>query len=385
MKNIDHGDVVKFIRGWYKKPTGFVPLHAPHFGGNEKKYLIETIDSTFVSSVGPFVDKFEAMMRDYTGAKYAIAVVNGTAALHMGLMLAGVERGDLVITQALSFIATCNAISYIGAEPFFIDVDSKTLGLSSDALTEFLKNVELVSGQAIHKPTGKRVAACVPMHTFGFPSEIDKIVESCAAFQIPVVEDAAESLGSLYQGKHTGTFGKIGTYSFNGNKTVTCGGGGIIVTDDEQIGKMGKHLTTQSKVPHRWEFVHDHIGYNYRCPNVNSALACAQLEQLEGFIADKRETSAAYASFFAESDIQFISEPASSRSNYWLNAVLLKDQKERDSFLQTTNDAHIMTRPSWELMHRLIMFEACGHDGLRNSIDIASRLVNIPSSVRGIS
>lgn len=380
MKKLSHGEVIQFIRDWYKKPEGFIPLHAPHFGGNEKKYLNETIDSTYVSSVGPFVDQFESMMRDYTGAKYAVAIVNGTAALHMGLLLAGVQRDEIVVTQALSFIATCNAISYIGAEPYFVDVDSKTLGLSVSALEQFLQDVTLSNGQAIHKPSGRRVAACVPMHTFGFPAEIDRIVELCNAFNIPVVEDAAESLGSIYKGQHTGTFGKIGTYSFNGNKTITCGGGGILVTNDEYTGKMAKHLTTQAKVPHRWEFVHDHIGYNYRCPNINSALACAQLEQLEGFIENKRKTAKAYETFFAQSDIECVIEPASSRSNYWLNAVLLKDQKERDSFLQHTNDSQVMTRPAWELMHRLKMFASCGHDGLVNSIEISSRLVNIPSS-----
>jgi perosamine synthetase len=380
MKKLSHGEVIQFIRDWYKKPEGFIPLHAPHFGGNEKKYLNETIDSTYVSSVGPFVDQFESMMRDYTGAKYAVAIVNGTAALHMGLLLAGVERDEIVVTQALSFIATCNAISYIGAEPYFVDVDFKTLGLSVSALEQFLQDVTMSNGQAIHKPSGKRVAACVPMHTFGFPAEIDRIVELCNSFNIPVVEDAAESLGSIYKGQHTGTFGKIGTYSFNGNKTITCGGGGILVTNDEYTGKMAKHLTTQAKVPHRWEFVHDHIGYNYRCPNINSALACAQLEQLEGFIENKRKTAKAYETFFAQSDIECVTEPASSRSNYWLNAVLLKDQKERDSFLQHTNDSQVMTRPAWELMNRLKMFASCGHDGLANSIEISSRLVNIPSS-----
>ncbi len=366
----------------YQKPEGFIPLHAPQFGGNEKKYLEKTIDSTFVSSVGPFVDRFEQMIQEYTGAKYAIAVVNGTAALHMGLMLAGTERGDLVITQALSFIATCNAISYIGAEPCFVDVDPKNLGLSVDALKQFLQKVEIKNGKAIHLPSGKKIAACVPMHTFGLPTEIDKIVALCSEYGIPVVEDAAESLGSIYKEKHTGTFGKIGTYSFNGNKTITCGGGGIIVTNDSAIGKMAKHLTTQSKVPHRWEFVHDHIGYNYRCPNLNAALACAQMEQLEGFIENKRETAHHYEEFFAESNIGFVSEPKESRSNYWLNAVLLSSAAERDHFLQETNDNEVMTRPVWELMQRLPMFRDCIHDDLTNSIDIASRLVNIPSSVR---
>jgi perosamine synthetase len=382
IKTINNQEVNAFIRELYQTPEGFIPLHAPHFGGNEKKYLAETIDSTFVSSVGPFVDRFEEMMREYTGAKYAVAVVNGTAALHMGLLLAGVQQDDLVITQALSFIATCNAISYIGAEPYFIDVDKSRLGMSADALEHFLHDVKLISGEAIHIPSGRKVSACVPMHTFGMPTEIDRIVEMCSTFNIPVVEDAAESLGSLYKGKHTGTFGKMGTYSFNGNKTITCGGGGIIVTDDEAIGKMAKHLTTQAKVPHRWAFVHDHIGYNYRCPNLNSALACAQMEQLDKFITNKRETSERYRAFFEGSNFQFVSEPENSTSNYWLNALLLESRDAREQFLQVTNDEKIMTRPVWELMHKLEMFKHCMHDGLTNSIDIESRLVNIPSSVR---
>ena len=335
-----------------------------------------------MSSVGPFVDQFEKMMRDYTGAKYAIAVVNGTAALHMGLMLAGVERGDLVITQALSFIATCNAISYIGAEPCFVDVDMKTLGLSATALEKFLEDVDVKNGVAIHRPSGKKISACAPMHTFGLPAEIDKIVNLCETFGIPVVEDAAESLGTIYKEQHTGTFGRIGTYSFNGNKTITCGGGGIIVTNDEAIGKMAKHLTTQAKVPHRWEFVHDHVGYNYRCPNLNAALACAQLEQLESFIENKRTTAKAYSDFFADSNISHIAEEANTRSNYWLNAIMLSSKDKREKFLQETNDAQVMTRPIWALMHRLPMFDKCIHDGLKNSIEIESRLVNIPSSVR---
>lgn len=373
---------IDFIKELYGNKE-FTPLHEPHFSGNEKKYVLDTIDSTFVSSVGKYVDRFEALMREYTGAKHAIAVVNGTAALHMGLLLSGVKRDDLVITQALSFIATCNAISYIGAEPAFVDINSKTLGMSASALTEFLSNVELKDGKPIHKPTGKRIGACVPMHTFGFPAEIDVIVDLCSKFNIPVIEDAAESIGSKYKGKNTGTFGLIGTYSFNGNKTITCGGGGIIVTDDDELGKLAKHLTTQAKVPHRWEYVHDHIGYNYRCPNLNSALACAQLEQLETFIENKRETAGLYKKFFSEIDhLSFVEEPKNSRSNCWINAVLLKNKNERELFLQETNKNGVMTRPVWTLMHKLDMFKHCFHDGLATSVDIESRLVNIPSSVR---
>lgn len=373
--------VINFIKDLYPNQD-FIPLHAPVFNGNEKKYLLETIDSTFVSSVGPFVDKFEGMMREYTGAKYAIAVVNGTAALHISLILAGVGQGDIVITQALSFIATCNAISYVGAEPAFVDVDSKRMGMSLDSLKIFLSEIKLVNGIPIHQPTGKRVGACVPMHTFGFPVEIDKIVEMCSQFNIPVIEDAAESIGSTYKFKHTGTFGLLGTYSFNGNKTITCGGGGIIVTNDETLGPLAKHLTTQAKKPHRWEFVHDHIGYNYRCPNLNAALACAQLEQLEFFIENKRKTADLYKSFFENLDIQFSNEPLDSRSNYWLNSIVLSSNEERDSFLAQTNDSGIMTRPIWTLMHKLEMFKTSYALNLDNSLAFEATLVNLPSSLR---
>lgn len=372
---------IDFIKSVYGN-TDFIPLHEPLFIGNERKYVLDTIDSTFVSSVGKYVDQFEQMMREYTGAKHAIAVVNGTAALHMSLMLAGVERNDLVITQALSFIATCNAISYIGAEPVFVDVDIDRLGMSADSVEQFLCNVELIDNKPIHKPTGKKISACVPMHTFGFPVEIDRIIELCDQFNIPVIEDAAESLGSTYKGKHTGTFGLLGTYSFNGNKTITCGGGGIIVTNDDKLGRLAKHLTTQAKVPHRWEYVHDHIGYNYRCPNLNAALACAQLEQLEIFLDKKRLTATGYKNFFSNTSIDFVEEPIDSKSNYWLNAILLNSNEERNLFLEQTNDNGIMTRPIWALMHRLDMFKHCIHDGLINSIYIEERLVNLPSSVK---
>jgi perosamine synthetase len=375
-----YSSTIDFIKKIYPNQN-FIPLHEPRFVGNEKKYVNETIDSTFVSSVGKFVDLFEEKIKEYTGAKYAIAVVNGTAALHIGLQLAKVNRGDLVITQALTFIATCNAINYVGGEPTFIDVDKERLGMSVDALQNFLVNVELKNGEPIHKPTGKKIGACVPMHTFGFPVEIDTIVDLCNQYNIPVVEDSAESLGTTYKGKHTGTFGLIGTYSFNGNKTITCGGGGIIVTNDDELGVLAKHLTTQAKVPHRWEYVHDYIGYNYRCPNLNAALACAQIENLENFIENKRETSNKYKSFFKDSKIKYITEPAESRSNYWLNAILLPNKEERELFLQQTNDNGVMTRPVWALMHRLEMFKDCIHDNLENSIYIEERLINIPSSV----
>ncbi len=373
---------IDFIKSLYPGQS-FIPLHAPRFTGNEKKYVLETIDSTFVSSVGAFVDLFENKMKELTGAKYAIAVVNGTAALHMSLILAGVKQHDLVITQPLSFIATCNAISYLNAEPAFVDVDEKSLGMSAIALEKFLQKVSIVNGVAIHQPTGKRVAACIPMHTFGFPAEIDKIAALCSQYNIPLVEDAAESIGSYYKGRHTGRFGLLGTFSFNGNKTITCGGGGIIVTDNDELGKMAKHLTTQAKVPHRWKYVHDFVGYNYRLPNLNAALACAQMEELETFITNKRNTARAYADFFAtQPGITFISEPQDTHSNYWLNTILLENETERDLFLEETNNQGVMTRPAWELMNHLPMFSRCYQEDLNNSVSLANRIVNIPSSFR---
>jgi perosamine synthetase len=381
-KNITNSEIVDFVKKLYPN-NSFVPLHSPHFSAKEKEYVLDTIESTYVSSVGKYVDKFEDMMCEYTGAKYAIAIVNGTSALHISLLLAGVKQGDLVLTQALSFIATCNAISYLGAEPCFVDVDTSTLGMSPKSLELFLNNETYFSdGVCYEKSSGKKIAACVPMHTFGFPVEIDKIIEICDKFNIPVIEDAAESIGSFYKNKHTGTYGLLGTFSFNGNKTITCGGGGIVVTNDEKLGKMAKHLTTQAKIPHKWDFFHDHIGYNYRCPNLNAALACAQLERLEDFIADKRNTANLYRNFFSDSNIHFTSEPVNSRSNYWLNSILFDNEYQRDEFLEYSNNNGAMSRPIWGLMHRMKMFENCIHDGLTNSINIESRLVNLPSSVR---
>ena len=361
-----------------------VPLHTPLFIGNEKKYLEECIDTTFVSSVGKFVDRFEADMAAYTGAKKAVVCVSGTNALHMALMLVGVERDDEVLTQALTFIATCNAVSYIGAHPVFIDVDRDTLGLSPRAVKDWLvKNAELRNGACYNKRTGRRVKACVPMHTFGHPVKIDELVTVCDEWHIELVEDAAESIGSLYKGRHTGTFGKVGAISFNGNKTITTGGGGMLLFQDEELGKLAKHLTTQAKVPHRWAFVHDHIGYNYRMPNINAALGCAQLENIERYVENKRETAAIYADFFKDiPDITFFTEPEDCRSNYWLNVVMLKDKAAQQEFLEYTNDHGVMTRPVWELMNRLEMFKRCETDGLKNTEWLADRIVNIPSSVR---
>ena len=380
---MEYNQITDFIHQLFGTED-IVPLHAPLFIGNEKKYLEECIDTTFVSSVGKFVDRFEADMAAYTGAKKAVVCVSGTNALHMALMLVGVERDDEVLTQALTFIATCNAVSYIGAHPVFIDVDRETLGLSPQAVKDWLvKNAEIKNGVCYNKHTGRRVKACVPMHTFGHPVKIDELVAVCEEWHIELVEDAAESIGSLYKGRHTGTFGKVGAISFNGNKTITTGGGGMLLFQDEELEKLAKHLTTQAKVPHRWAFVHDHIGYNYRMPNINAALGCAQLENIDRYVENKRETAAIYADFFKDiPDITFFTEPENCKSNYWLNVVMLKDKAAQQEFLEYTNDHGIMTRPVWELMNRLEMFKHCETDGLKNTQWLADRIVNIPSSVR---
>ena len=376
-------EIIQFIKSQFPNQD-FISLHEPRFVGNEKKYLNDCIDSTFVSSVGEYVTKFESMMCQLTGAKYTIACVNGTNALHMALIVAKVNPKDEVITQALSFIATANAISYSGATPVFIDVDKDTLGMSPKALANFLEqHAEIKSdGYAHNKTTGKRITACVPMHTFGFPCIIDEIATICKKWNITLVEDAAESIGSYYDNKHTGTFGKIGVFSFNGNKTITCGGGGAIITNDEAIAKKAKYLTTQAKVPHKWKFYHDEIGYNYRMPNINAALACAQLEQLDTFIENKRELAAIYDHFFKQTNIHFITEPVNSKANYWLNTILLKNVDERNKFLEISNNNGVMTRPAWELMVNLHMFATCQSDDITNSKWLADRIVNIPSSVR---
>ncbi|WP_456086987.1 LegC family aminotransferase [Parabacteroides sp.] len=374
--------IVDFIHGLYHSDD-FVPLHAPCFIGNEKKYLNECIDTTFVSSVGKFVDRFEEMVADYTGAAKAVVCVNGTNALHMALLLAGVEREDEVISQALTFIATANAISYIGAYPVFIDVDRETMGLSPDSLRKWLSTfAEMKDGVCYNKGTGRRVKACVPMHTFGHPARLAELVQICEQYHIELIEDAAESIGSLYKGRHTGTLAKISALSFNGNKTITTGGGGMLLFQDAELGAYAKHLTTQAKVSHRWEFMHDHIGYNYRMPNINAALGCAQMENLDRFIENKRETAEKYKSFFKDTPIEFFSEPEDCRSNYWLNAVLLPDKSARDEFLTYTNDHGVMTRPIWGLMNKQPMFAGCQTDDLTNTYWFEERVVNIPSSVR---
>jgi aminotransferase in exopolysaccharide biosynthesis len=377
-----YNDIIRFIRNIYQTED-FIPLHEPRFIGNEKKYLEECIDSTFVSSVGKFVDRFEEITAEYTGAKKAVVCVNGTEALHMALMLSGVNQGDEVITQPLTFIATVNAISYTGAKPVFVDVDLETMGLSPASLKNFLEEYGEMrnNGFCYNKKTNNKISACIPMHTFGHPCKIDEIAIICEKYNIALIEDAAESIGSKYKGKHTGTFGKFGILSYNGNKIITTGGGGMILTNDELLGKLAKHLTTQAKIPHLWEYAHDHIGYNYRMPNLNAALGVAQMENLDKYIKIKRDLALSYKTFFTKNNISFFSEPENAFSNYWLNAIILKDKVERDAFLEYTNNNKVMTRPAWRLMYKLPMFKDCLTYEIKNSEWLEDRLVNIPSSV----
>ena len=376
-------ETIAFIRDLYGEKDAFIPLHAPTFAGNEKKYLEECIDTTFVSSVGKFVDLFEQKVAEYTAAKYAVVCVNGTNALHIALKLSGVEEGDMVITQPLTFIATTNAIVYAGAVPAFVDVDKDTMGLSPTSLERFLQdNAQLRNGTCYHKQTGRRIKACLPMHTFGHACRIEEILAICEHYHIAVVEDAAEAMGSYYKGKHLGTFAPIGAISFNGNKTITTGGGGMILTNDETIAHRAKHLTTQAKLPHAWEFVHDEIGYNYRMPNINAALGVAQLEQLDGFLVNKRATAEAYKAYFEKQGIAFFAERENEKCNYWLNAIILKDKEERNAFLTEANAQGVMSRPIWQLMNRLPMFVNCERGNLSNAEWLEARVVNIPSGVR---
>ncbi|WP_367155358.1 LegC family aminotransferase [Methylomonas sp. HYX-M1] len=372
---------VRLVREIYHSDQ-FIPLHAPHFAGNEKRYLDKVIDSTFVSSVGPYVGEFEQQIATYCGSSHAIATVNGTAALHIALLLAGVRPGDEVLTQAVTFVATCNAIHYCGAEPVFLDIAAETLGLSAASLDAFLAQyAERRAGGIYNRRSGRRIAACLPMHSLGHPCEMPALTEICREYDLPMVEDAAEALGSRLQGRHCGTFGLLGVLSFNGNKIITTGGGGMILTDDAELAAKAKHLTTTAKLPHPWKFEHDQIGYNYRMPNLNAALGLAQLEQLPHFIAAKRTLAARYAAWAAETGATFFPEPAGASANYWLNALLLNDLAQRDAFLTYTNACDVMTRPLWELMSDLPMFRHCQTDGLANSRRLSARLVNIPSSV----
>lgn len=375
-----HGGLLAAIRGIHGE--GGIPLHRPVFEGNERQYLVDCIDSNFVSSVGAKVSEFEQRIAAFTGAKYAIATVNGTAALHIALQLAGVRAGDEVISQALTFIATCNALNYSGARPVFVDVDRDTLGMSPTALEGFLaKHAEVRDGAAYNRATGRRFAACVPMHTFGRPLRIDEIAGICARYGIPLVEDAAESLGSYVGDRHTGTMGLLAALSFNGNKVITTGGGGMIITNDEALAKRAKHLTTTAKVPHPYEFVHDEVGYNYRLPNLNAALGCAQMEKLPQMLAIKAGVADRYRSYCAANGITMLDARPGTTANYWLNAIIVDSKQERDALLEYTNSRGVMTRPIWRLMSELEMYRDCMNDGLENSLWLQDRVVNLPSSV----
>ena len=361
---------------------GPIPLHRPVFEGNERRYLVDCVDSNFVSSVGAKVAEFERQVAAFAGATHGIATVNGTAALHATLLLAGVTRGDEVISQALTFIATANAISYIGARPVFVDVDRDTLGMSPTALRTWLEtNTRRENEGIINAVTGARIAACVPMHTFGLPCRIAEIAEICAEFGVPLIEDTAESLGSYVGMRHTGTFGKLAAFSFNGNKIITTGGGGMIVTDDGELAVRAKHLTTTAKRPHAYEFFHDETGYNYRLPNLNAALGVAQMEALPEMLKIKAEVAACYRDFCARHGLTFIDARAGTTANFWLNAILLEDRAARDALLEESNAAGVMTRPIWRLMTELPMYADCQNDGLENARWLVDRVVNLPSSV----
>lgn len=373
---------VDFVRNVFGG-EGTIPLHAPRFSGNERAYVADTIESTMVSSVGAYVTSFEDRVREFTGAKYAVATSNGTVALQVALQLVGVSHQDEVLAPALSFVATANAVVHAGGVPVFIDSERETLGISPDALLAFLeRSAERRADGCYDRQTGRRIAACVPMHTFGHPVRIERIVDVCRTYGIPVVEDAAESLGSWNHGRHTGLFGTVGTLSFNGNKTVTTGGGGMIITDDASIGARAKHITTTAKRPHPYEFFHDEVGYNFRLPNLNAALGCAQMERLPDFIASKRELARMYRDFFADEGVPFVTERDGTTVNYWLNCIVLKDRAERDAFLTYTNAHGVMTRPIWTLMNKLPMYASNPAGDLSVAQWLEDRVVNLPSSAR---
>jgi perosamine synthetase len=377
-------DIVAQLQLALNYPSKPVPLHEPRFKGNESRYVQECIESTFVSSVGKFVDRFEKELADYTSAKYAIAVVNGTAALHIALMLAGVESGDEVLVPALSFVATANAVRYCGAKPHFVDSEELTLGMDPEALRNYLQaSTEQRNGICVNRKTGNPVRAMVPVHIFGHPCDLGGLLEVAKDFNLVMVEDAAESLGSTYHGQHTGTFGLLCTLSFNGNKTITTGGGGAILTNDPELARHAKHLTTTAKLPHRWDYVHDEVGFNYRMPNLNAALGCAQLEQLPDFLASKRVLFKRYRQTFREiQEVEIVTEPPDCKSNYWLQTLKLSNSvaDERDSILEITNGAGLMTRPAWKLLHTLVPYQECPRAPLPVAESLEQRLINLPSS-----
>lgn len=374
--------IVSFIKELYPDMNP-VLLHCPQFIGNEKKYLAECIDTKYVSYVGHFVADMENKIKEITGVKHAVAMVNGTEALHMALLASRIETGDEVITQSLTFAATAAAIVHSGASPIFIDVDKETMGISPVALENFLvENTEIVNDLVINKVTKKRIRTVVPMHTFGHPCKIEEIKKICDEYHLDLIEDSAESLGSFYKGKHTGTFGKAGILSFNGNKLVTTGGGGMLITNDDAVAERAKYISTTAKQPHRWEFVHTEVGYNLRMPSINAAVGFAQLECFDTLLANKRETAQIYKNFFNTLDIELIMEPENCKSNYWLNTIMVKDRNERDAFLEYANDNGIQARPIWTLMHKLKPYEKYQTMDMTNSEYFEERIINIPSSVR---
>lgn len=385
MPGFNHSAVIAALKSVLHATGTPIGLHEPRFAGNEWGYVKQCLDTGWVSSAGSFVDRFEQQLADYTGVKRAVAVVNGTAALHVCLRLVGVEQGDEVMMPTLTFVAAANAVSYCGAHPHFVDCDEATLGLDPGKLGQYLEEIAEIRGPAcFNKKTGRRIKAVVPMHAFGHPVDLDPLVELCSRYHLELVEDAAESLGSFYKGRHTGNWGKVSALSFNGNKVITTGGGGAILTNDEDLGRLAKHLTSTARVPHKWSFIHDQIGFNYRLPNINAALGCAQLEQLPDFIKHKRALAASYQKAFAGIDgVRFFGEPDFSKSNYWLN-VLLLDRRyadQRDTLLEATNAQGFMTRPVWTLMHELDIYRSCARmEKLDIAEDIERRLVNIPSS-----
>lgn len=373
---------IEYIRSCFPGQD-LIPLHEPCMGQWEKQLLNQAIDSGYVSSVGAFVDQFEKMLCEYTGSAHAIAVVNGTAALHAALMVAGVKPGEMVLTQPLTFVATANAIGYCGADPVFLDVDEDTMGLSPDALENFLgADTCQKEGELIHKKTGKRIAACLPVHIFGLPCRIDRILEICDQYGLPVVEDSAEAMGTRYRGRHAGRFGKMGVFSFNGNKIITAGGGGAIITDDKEMAATAKHLTTTARCKDPYAFYHDAVGFNYRMPNLNAAFACAQMEQLDGFIENKRRLARDYEVYFSGSSIRFMGEPKEAKSNFWLNCVRVETREIRDQFILELSEAKIMVRPVWRLLNRLPMYETCHTGNLETAISLADTIISLPSSVR---
>lgn len=374
--------LVHFIKDLYSSESP-VPLHAPKFLGNEKKYLADCIDSTFVSYVGAFVTQFEKHVQEVTGSRHAIALVNGTAAIQMGLVAAGISAGDEVITQALTFAATANGIRHAGGEPVFVDVDKDSLGMSPSALSDFLEcHAEVREGRCHNKVTGRRIFAVMPMHTFGLPVRIIEIAALCSQWGLLLIEDAAESLGSVVGDRHTGRFGLAATLSFNGNKPVTTGGGGMLLTDDDQLASRVRHISTTAKRKHAWEFFHDELGWNLRMPNVNAALGCAQMERLGEILANKRATAEAYLAWGESNGVSFVRELPGTRSNYWLNALLVRDRAEREEFLAYSNENGVQTRPIWVLMNKLPMYQNNLHGPLENSLWLEDRVINVPSGVR---